>query len=86
MLPMVYILKTSLVAHTVKHLPAMRETQVRSLGGEDPWRRKWQPTPVFILAWKIQWEEPGRLQSMRLQRVRTRLSDSTSLHLMVYIL
>ena len=33
---MVYILQTSLVAQTVKHLPAMRETQVRSLGGEDP--------------------------------------------------
>ena len=26
----------------------MRETQVRSLGWEDPWRRKWQPTPVFV--------------------------------------
>ena len=26
----------------------MRETQVQSLGGEDPWRRKWQPTPVFL--------------------------------------
>ena len=35
-----------------------------------PWRRKWQPTPVF-LAWKIPWtEEPGRLQSMESQRVR----------------
>ena len=32
----------------VKHLPAMREIQVRSLGREDPWRRKWQPTPVFL--------------------------------------
>ena len=27
----------------------MQETQVRSLGHEDPWRRKWQPTPVFLL-------------------------------------
>ena len=34
-----------------------------------PWRRKWQPTPVF-LAWKIPWtEEPGELQSIRLPRV-----------------
>ena len=39
----------SLVAQTVKHLPAMQETQVQFLGWEDPWRRKWQPT----LAWKI---------------------------------
>ena len=35
----------------VKHLPAMQETQetwVRALGWEDPQRRKWQPTPVFL--------------------------------------
>ena len=34
----------------VKRLPAMRETQVRSLGREDPipWRKKWQPTPVLL--------------------------------------
>ena len=38
----------SLMAHRVKCLPAMRETWVRSLGWEDPWRRKWQPTPVFL--------------------------------------
>jgi len=39
------------------------EMWVRSLGPEDPWR-KWQPTPVFFLAWKIPWtEEPGRLYS-----------------------
>ena len=36
------------VAQMVKHLSAMRETQVQSLGGEDPWRRKWQPTPVLL--------------------------------------
>ena len=34
------------MAQTVKHLPTMRETWVQSLGWEDPWRRKWQPTPV----------------------------------------
>ena len=43
--------RASLVAQTVKNLPAMRETWVRSLGWEDPWRRAWQPTP--ILAWRI---------------------------------
>ena len=38
----------SLVAQKVKHLPAMRETWVRSLGQKIPWRRKWQPTPVLL--------------------------------------
>jgi len=37
----------SLVAQLVKNLPAMRETWVRALGWEDPWRRKRLPTPVF---------------------------------------
>jgi len=32
----------------VKKRPGMQETQVQSLGWEDPWRRKWQPTPVFV--------------------------------------
>ena len=32
----------------VKNLPAMQETQVQSLGQEIPWRREWQPTPVFL--------------------------------------
>ena len=41
-----YTEKASLVAQIVKHLPAMQETWVRSLGCEDPWRRKWHPTPV----------------------------------------
>ena len=39
---------TSLVAQTVKHLPAMQETWVQSLDQEDPWRRKWQPSPVLM--------------------------------------
>ena len=39
---------SSLVAQMVKNLPAMWETQVQSLGQEDPWRREWQPTPVFL--------------------------------------
>ena len=34
----------------VKNRPGMQETQVQSLGWEDPWRRKWQPTPVFVPA------------------------------------
>ena len=37
-----------LVAQLVKNLPAVQETQVPSLGGEDALKRKWQPTPVFL--------------------------------------
>ena len=42
------LLGASLVAQRLKHLPAVRETRVPSLGGKIPWRRKWQPTPVFL--------------------------------------
>ena len=38
----------SLVAQMVKNLPAKQETRVPFLGGEDPWRREWQPIPVFL--------------------------------------
>ena len=38
----------SLVAQTVKRLPTMQETWVRSLGRKIPWRRKWQPTTAFL--------------------------------------
>ena len=59
-----------LVAQMVKRLPAMRKTQVRSLGREDPLEKE-MATHSSIRAWKIQWtEEHGRLQSMGLQRVR----------------
>ena len=58
------------VAQTVKNLPAMWETWVQSLGWEDP-LEEGMATHSSILAWRIQWtEEPGRLKSMRLQRVR----------------
>ena len=53
----------------VKHLPAVQETQVRSLGWEDPLEEE-MATHSSTLAWKIPWtEEPGRLQSMGSQRV-----------------
>ena len=39
---------SSLVAQMVKNLPAMQETQVQSLGCEDPLEKEWQPTPVFL--------------------------------------
>ena len=60
----------SLIAQSVKNLPAVQETQVRSLGQEDPLEKK-MATHSSILAWRIQrMEEHGRLQSMRSQRVR----------------
>ena len=60
----------SLVAQSVKNLPAVQETQVRSLGWEDPLEKE-MATHSSILAWKISWiEEPGGLQSMGSQRVR----------------
>ena len=63
-----------MVPQTVKNLPAMPETQVRSLSQADP-MEKGLATHFSILAWRIPWtEEPGRLQLMGLQS-RTRLSD-----------
>ena len=60
----------SLVAQTVKNLPAMRETQARSLGWEGPLEKE-MATHSSILAWTISWTvEPGKLQPMGLQRVR----------------
>ena len=57
------------MAQNVKNLPAMQETWVQSLGGEDP-LEKGMATYSSILAWRILWtEEPGRLQSMGSQRV-----------------
>ena len=58
-----------LVAETVKHLSAMLETRVRFLGQEDPLEKE-IATHSSTLAWKIpSTEEPGKLQSMGLQRV-----------------
>ena len=59
----------SLVAQSVKHLPTIQETRVRSLGQKVPMEKE-MATHSSILAWKIPWmEEPGRLQSMGSQRV-----------------
>ena len=64
----------SLVAQMVKNLPAMQETQVPSLGQEDPLEKE-MATHSGILAWKIpRTEEPGGLQSMGLQS-QTRLNE-----------
>ena len=64
----------SLAAQMVKNLPVMQETQVRSLGREDP-LEKGMATHSSILAWRISWtEEPVRLQSVGSQSP-TRLRD-----------
>ena len=60
----------SLVAQMVKNLPTMLETQVQSLGQEDP-LEKGKATHSNILVWEISWtEEPGWPQSLGSQRVR----------------
>ena len=65
-----YKARDSLVAQTVKNLPTIWETWVRSLGWEDL-LEKGIATHSSILARRIPWtEEPGELQSMELQRVR----------------
>ena len=65
-----YLNRASLVAQMVKYLPAMQETQVQSLGWEDP-LEKGMATHSSILVWRIPWaEEPGRLRSMGSQKVR----------------
>ena len=67
---LLYTAGASLVAQTVKRLPAMRETSVPFLGREDPLEKE-MAIHSSTLAWKISWtEKPGRLQSMGSQRVR----------------
>ena len=64
------ILRASHVAQMVKNLPVMQETQVQSLGREDPLEKE-VATHCSIRAWRIlRTEEPGGLQSMGSQRVR----------------
>ena len=58
------------LAQTVKNLPVTWDSQIRFLRWEDPLEEK-MATHSSILAWRIPWtEEPGRLQSMQLKRVR----------------
>ena len=62
----VMLVRASLVAQRLKHLPAMQETWVQSLGREDPLEKE-MATHSSILAWRT--EEAGSLQSMELQRL-----------------
>ena len=66
------------MAQRLKRLPGMQETQVRSLGREDPLEKE-MATHSSTLAWRIPWrEEPGRLQSMGSQRVGHNRATSLS--------
>ena len=70
----------SLRAQLVKNLPTMQETQIQSLGWEDPLQKD-MATHSSILAWRVPWlEEPGRLLSMGPQKI----SDMTE-QLSLYI-
>ena len=65
----------SLVPQMIKNLLAMQETRVRSLHREDP-LEKGMATHSTVFAWEIPWtEEPSRLQSMRVAKSQTQLSD-----------
>ena len=66
-----YSQRAALVAQWVKNVPAVQETQVPSLGWEDPLEKK-MASHSSILAWRIPWtEEPGGLQSLGSQEVDT---------------
>ena len=61
----------SLVTQSVKNLPEMQETCIRSLSQEDPLEKE-MATHSSTLVWKFPWaEEPGRLQSMGLLKSQT---------------
>ena len=67
--------RPSPVAQTVKSLPAVQQTEVRSLGQEDPLEES-MATHSSILAWRLPWtEEPGGLQSMGVEKTQHDLSD-----------
>ena len=80
-----FSLRAFFVAQTVKNLPAMRMTLVRTLGQEDPLEKE-MATHSNILAWRIPWtEDPGGLQSMGSQRVAHNwLANTFTLSLYLY--
>ena len=75
------------MVQAVKNLPAVQETQVQSLGQEDP-LEKGMATHSNILAWRILWtEEPGGLQSVGWQRVRhNQVTNTTKLQILLLII
>ena len=72
------------MAHRIKRLPVMQETQVQSLGWEDSLEKE-IATHSSILAWRIPWtEEPGRLQSTGSQRVGHDSATSLMIEIMEF--
>ena len=75
-----YHIRDSLVAQSVKNLPAVQETRVQSLGWEDPLEKQ-MATHSSILAWKISWTEGcspwGRKESGTTERLTLTLTIST---------
>ena len=72
-----------LAAQSVKNLPAVQKTRVRSLSWEDPMEKE-MTTHSSIFAWKVSWtEEPGGLQSMVSQRVGHDWETNT--YLLIYV-
>ena len=67
------------MAQTVKNLPALWETWVRSLGGEDPLEKE-TATHSSVLAWRIPWQRTWWAKIHGVAKGQTRLSDFTSLH------
>ena len=66
-----WLCRASLLAQSVKYLPAMQETWVRFMGREDPLEKE-MATHASVLAWSIPWtEEPGGLQSIGSQESAT---------------
>ena len=64
-----FTFRATLVAQMVKNLPAMWETQIQSIGQEDPLEKE-MTINFSILSWRNPWtEKPGELQSMGMQRV-----------------
>ena len=72
------VLGVSLVAQRLKHLPAMRETWVRSLGREDPLEKE-MATHSSILAWRIPWTEEPNRNNWRAVQVLSTMNDSMDL-------
>ena len=71
-----FIRSSSMLAQKLKNFPEMQETQVQTLGQEDP-LEKAMATHSSILAWRIPWtEEPGKLHTVhRVKKSQARLSD-----------
>ena len=75
----IYTTWASLIAQSVKYLPAMMETQVRFLGWEDPLEKE-MATHSSILAWRIPWTESLAGYSPWGHKSETRLSNQTTIY------